>query len=208
MAVREFTDESGREWRAWDIKPENIHPVTKAEDYLADCFITGWIVFETRDGHEKRRLCPWPMNWATRSDDELRELLRRADLIPTHRVVADRISREQAPPALAFDVAAHPDDIDVTDLQVVRTFRYPGGRFWTVCVVAYPEDGGSPVLRFTSGLRFIDLKTWPKDWADHPDEELVWMLRRASPRRPERTTPAGIELRRWDDPPGSPTATA
>src|SRR5687767_9303959 len=54
MSVREFRDDAGRRWRAWDIKPEEVRPVTRAEDYLADCYVTGWIVFETLSGSEKR----------------------------------------------------------------------------------------------------------------------------------------------------------
>jgi len=197
MAIREFRDESGREWRAWDIKPEEIHPVTKAEDYLADCYLTGWIVFETRSGDEKRRLCPWPMNWSDRSDDQLRHLLSQAEVIPPYRVREDRVPREQHKPSID-EIEADPPDL--TDLDVIRTFRYPGGRFWTVCVVQHPEDGSAPLLRFQSGMRFIDLRRWPKDWADQPDDELVWMLRRAAPRR-SASPPSGIPPRRWDDAP-------
>jgi hypothetical protein len=199
MPVREFVDEDGREWRAWDIKPEEIHPVTKAEDYLADCFITGWIVFETRSGDEKRRLCPWPMNWAERSDQELRELLHLADRIPHSRVTADRITRVQPPPTTADQREDEAGTADLADLEVIRTFRYPGGRFWTVCVVAHPEGGGPPVLRFQSGLRYIDLETWPRDWADHPDQDLVWMLRRGAPRTRASLPASGTPQRRWDD---------
>lgn len=201
MAVREFIDDDGRKWRAWDIKPEEIHPVTKAEDYLADCYITGWIVFETQRGDEKRRLCPWPMNWAERSDDELRELLKRAEPVSPYRLRADRITRVQRPAEIAEEPepgAAHPD---LVDLDVIRTFTYPGGRIWTVCVVNHPEDGGPPVLRFQSGLRIIDSRRWPKDWADQPDEELVWMLRASAPRRAKERPSEDTPRRRWDDPP-------
>jgi hypothetical protein len=69
MAVREFSDRNGRPWRAWEVRPEAIHPVTRAEDYLTDCYLVGLIVFETPSGDEKRRLCPWPKNWATFADE-------------------------------------------------------------------------------------------------------------------------------------------
>src|SRR5437773_10027629 len=124
MPVREFTDQSRREWRAWDLKPENIHPATKGEDYLADCYITGWIVFETLSGDEKRRLCPWPIDWVTRTDDQLCDLLRMAEVVPQTRVKADRISRRQEVPSAIERVVtpAMGSDIDITDLQVIRTF--------------------------------------------------------------------------------------
>src|SRR2546423_12916109 len=202
MAVREFTDENGRKWLAWDIRPEAIHPVTKAEDYLADCYVTGWIVFETKVGDQKRRLCPWPTRWAEGTEEDLRMLLRRAEIVPDHKLQAEReiVPDFELDPAKAPLAEAASQAPDVTDLHVVRTFRYPGGRFWTVSVIPRPEDGGPPVLRFAAGMRSIDLRRWRKDWAGQPEEILVWMLRRAAPRPPSQTPPeGGIPMRRWDD---------
>lgn len=200
MAVREFTDSSGREWRAWDIKPEEIHPVTKGEDYLADCYVTGWVVFETKTGDEKRRLCPWPIKWMDETERGLRRLLAMADVVPAHRVREERESGADAVLAQeqALDIPVSADEADVTDLEVVRTFRYPGGRFWTVNVVRHPEDGGAPVLRFTAGARWIDVTSWRKDWPDQPDDVLVHMLRRASPRALATVGP-DTPRRRWTD---------
>ena len=199
MAVREFVDENGRLWRAWDIKPEAIHPPTRAEDWLADCYVTGWIVFETISGDEKRRLCPWPMKWAEATDRELRELLAQATTVSPQRNQEQRQEGAVAPIEAALEDIGNPAELDVTDLEVVRTFRYPGGRFWTVCIVANPEDGDQPVLRFTSGMRNIDLRKWPKNWADQPDDVLVLMLRYAAPRRGSGTPMQGAPRRRWDD---------
>lgn len=186
MAVREFTDEDGTAWRAWDIKPEAIHPQTRAEDYLTECYVIGWIVFETRSGDQKRRLCPWPAAWAKTSDAQLRELLAKAERVPPRKLAAERQAVGDASHP-AIEVPDSESLPDVTDLHVIRTFKVPGGRIWTVCVVEHPEDGGPAVLRFTSGIRFIDLRPWPKDWADHPDERLVEMLRVAAPRTKMRT---------------------
>ena len=206
MAVREFRDEQGRLWQAWDIRPEAIHPPTRAEDWLADCYITGWIVFETLLGDEKRRLCPWPMNWAEADETRLRQLLAAAEVVPPQRVAEQRRSgptKTRADSEVTTPAAA--EDLDVTDLEVVRTFRYPGGRFWTVCVVKHPEDGGLPVLRFTAGMRNFDMRRWPKDWADQPDDVLVTMLRTAAPRRASGPPGPGIPRRRWDDLPQAMT---
>jgi hypothetical protein len=192
MAVMEFRDADGRKWRAWEVKPEEIHPATKAEDYLADCYVTGWIVFETVSGDEKRRLCPWPMRWTQESEAGLRRLLERAERVPAHKL------RLQPQPG------NDGDDPDITDLGVVRTFRYPGGRLWTVSVVANPEDGGGPVLRFAAGSRYIDLKSWPKAWADEPNDQLAVMLRQAAPRLPATTLAPDTPRRRWDDQPSRP----
>src|SRR5215217_5433351 len=75
MAVREFKDKSGTTWRAWDITPEAILPQTKAEEYLADCFRQGWIVFENLSTGEKRRLSPYPLDWEHLHDTQLEALL-------------------------------------------------------------------------------------------------------------------------------------
>jgi hypothetical protein len=189
MAVRDFTDAKGRSWRAWDIKPETIHPVTRAEDYLAD-YLTGWIVFETEAGDEKRRLCPWPADWTERSEEQLRELLEMAELVPLYRPGASSSDGQQTSESL----------LRSREANVLRTFRYPGGRFWSVCLVLFPDEGGPPVLRFSAGARFIDLKSWPKDWATMSDSALVDVLRRAAPRSPSETSAdPGKPRRRWDD---------
>ena len=73
-------------------------------------------------------------------------------------------------------------DLDLSALNIVRSFHYPGGRVWAVGVVRYPESGGPPVLRFVSGARFVDLEKWPSAWVDFTEEKLVDLLRRGAPR--------------------------
>jgi hypothetical protein len=197
MPLREFTDDAGRRWRAWAIKPEEIHPATKAEDFLADCYITGWIVFETVVQDEKRRLCPWPTNWMEIPEQDLRGLLGKAEVVPPHRLRAQQesgaLAAESRPPG---DRLA---ELDITDLKIIRTFFYPGGGRWQANVITYPDDGGPAVLRFSAGRRFLDLRQWPKDWSEHPDEKLVDMLRRAGSRRESVPPAPGTPRRRWDD---------
>src|SRR3712207_749657 len=93
MPVREFTDSAGRTWRVWDVMPESIHPQTKAEDYLADVYQTGWLVFETKAEDEKRRLSLVPLGWSERADEGLEALLRQADVIPPRKLRALREAR-------------------------------------------------------------------------------------------------------------------
>ena len=75
MALKEFTDEDGVEWKAWDVTPEEMHPVTAAEDYLD--MLSGWLVFESARGG-RRRLAPYPSDWDRLSDEGFRKLLKRA----------------------------------------------------------------------------------------------------------------------------------
>jgi hypothetical protein len=200
MAVREFKGE-GKDWRAWEIRPEKIHPVTKSEDYLSDCYVTGWLVFETKSGDEKRRLCPYPTAWSRATDGQLASMLDSADRIPARKLQAERqVVGDTSGMTKPVDVPPEDDKLDITDLPVVRSFKYPGGRLWTVCVVQYPEDAGPPTLRFTAGSRYLDMRPWPKDWVDAPDDRLVELIRTAAP-RPATTPAPGVSRRRYNDPP-------
>jgi hypothetical protein len=220
MAVREFTDSAGREWRAWDVSPDDLSPRTKDEDYLAQLYHTGWIVFETKNSDDKRRLYPIPKGWNELPEAELAVLLQKAEIVPRRKLRTEKDTRGQA---AADDVQraadfsqkavedpegarqmAKDETPDVTDLNVLRTFRYPSGRIWVACVMQDP-GAPAPVLRFTAGARNIDLADWPKDWVDYSDEQLVQLLRKAAPRTGARSDPGGPR-RRWDDS-GGPSST-
>jgi len=184
MAVREFTALDGRRWRAWDVSPESVAPLTRAEDYLADCFRDGWVVFETIDGSEKRRLCPPPYAWDHRSDANLDELLMRAEVLRPRgqlRVRHDAIVPADLPPNVPLDMVSEvprdlDGDIDMRYLGVVRSFRYPEGEVWRASVVEDNPDAPL-VLRFSSESHIIDLTTWPSDWADRTDEHLIALMK-------------------------------
>src|SRR5690348_7136289 len=130
MAVREFTDEQGKAWRVWCILPESIHPVTRAEDYLADCYQLGWLVFETTTSDQKRRLCPYPRDWEIADERALRSMLAQSEAVrkrrPSGETMIDREVSLSRAPSVEVDDSIE-EHADVTDLTVVRTFRYPGG---------------------------------------------------------------------------------
>lgn len=215
MPARDFKDGEGREWRVWDVQPDDLNPRTKDEDYLAQLYYTGWMVFESKTGEDRRRLYPIPKGWHELPEPELEVLLRKAEIVPPRKLhTAKRAVGDAAMKAMdaaadfaekAVDSPEQVRDVprdetpDVTDLSVVRTFRYPTGRYWTVCVIPHPEGGGPPVLQFTAGVRHIDLENWPKDWPDYPDEELVNLLRQAAPRPKTEASPPGTPQRRWND---------
>jgi hypothetical protein len=203
MAVREFLDEYGKEWRVWCILPEAIHPVTRAEDYLADCFQLGWLVFETTTGNEKRRHCPFPRDWETVDESALRALLAEAEPVrsrrPSGETMTDREILRSKAPAIEVDDRTE-EKADLTDLTVVRTFRYPAGRVWSAAIAPHSDIAVGPVLRFTAGARSIDLPEFPREWPDLPDDQLVDLLRHASPRPIAKYTPE-TPRRRYNDPP-------
>jgi hypothetical protein len=189
----------------WEITPESVYPQTRVEDYLADCYRAGWVVFETLDGSEKRRLCPPPYAWQDHGERDLEAWLERAEIVLPRGIMREGPAPVPAdlpptvPPHLAAQVPRHATgDIDTSYLGVVRSFQYPGGGVWTVGVVRQPEGGEKVVLRFVSGVRAIHLAAWPKEWIDLSDASLVELLRRASSR--ERTWTEGMPRRRYDDP--------
>jgi hypothetical protein len=70
MALREFTDPSGRHWRVWDTYPDKPQLVRPGYE-------NGWLSFET-DGGEKRRLAPFPADWHGLDDAALTGLIQAA----------------------------------------------------------------------------------------------------------------------------------
>ncbi|HYH83315.1 MAG TPA: hypothetical protein VEX86_26210 [Longimicrobium sp.] len=79
MALREFRDSAGVQWRAWSVQPSSfVAPSIAGQP--ADAERPGWLCFECRS--EKRRLIPAPEGWDARSDAELDELRRTADVVP------------------------------------------------------------------------------------------------------------------------------
>jgi hypothetical protein len=185
----------------------------KSQDHVDDIYHTGWVVFETVAGDEKRRLSWYSERWADASDVELRALLAHAECV--RKPDAEQSVRGDDSPGRDDDHPGRDDDrpaqsaladveprehgAEATTPHGVRTFRYPGGRYWTVCVGPRPEGGGEPALRFTAGARNIELATWPAEWADYSDEQLVELLRWAAPRLGASAPPPGTPRRRWDD---------
>jgi hypothetical protein len=93
MAYREFTDDGGTVWRAWDTYPGSAANVRPG-------FEGGWLGFECEA--ERRRLAPVPDGWEQASDGDLRGMLARAQ--PNRPTRATPTSdappaAEEAPPA-------------------------------------------------------------------------------------------------------------
>jgi hypothetical protein len=190
MALREFRDEAGREWRAWDITAEKLHPSTRAENHLQGV-LEGWLVFEAVDGGAKARLYPIPSSWHAASQDELRRLLTLAE--PTRdsgeyeRFASGERATQRVASRGATDDALPAHRAERTSTES-RSFRYPGGRYWSVAeyVIRQPSDGEGlatlPVLRFTAGARSLDVRSWPPEWRSYSDHQLADLLWRSFPR--------------------------
>ena len=190
MAMREFVDDADQRWMAWDIRPEESHPITRFEDYLQG-YLDGWLVFETPDGHQRRRLHPIPRGWAELPDAELKVLFDRAEPAP--------------PPGARLSSPRSTERSDAPG-SVVRSFLYPGGRLWTVAEVPtqYRDPDGTvlgesrTVLRFSAGRRTLDLLAWPREWVDFDEEQLAALLCRAFPRQ-THVRPENAPARRRSD---------
>jgi hypothetical protein len=190
MAVREFTDSRGVDWRAWDVTPTHMHPVTRGEDYMAH-LQDGWLVFES--GREKRRLeAPYPGDWNTLPIPDLEELCRRASPV---RRVREKTDSGQRRALSAVEI----EQVAIEQEGGRRTFRSPAGREWTVRVHECLDRGGAPemVLRFTADDIVVELATWPEDWRDKSVAEFALMLLDANP--PRRLPRGKGPQRRRDD---------
>ena len=71
MALRNFTDRTGTQWRVWDIVPGK-----EVRQSLAG----GWLTFESDTA--KRRLAPIPLYWVHADDAELERMLADAREVP------------------------------------------------------------------------------------------------------------------------------
>ena len=79
MALREYRDEAGVQWRVWKVHPSTFVAPTLAGQ-PSDDERPPWLCFESPG--EKRRLIPAPDAWDERSDAELEDLRRTAEVVP------------------------------------------------------------------------------------------------------------------------------
>lgn len=77
MGVREFTDETGRPWRAWPVIPGLSKASSSGRQFLGD-FQDGWICFEGLGTSARRRLPCRQSSWANVTDEELQRMLQKA----------------------------------------------------------------------------------------------------------------------------------
>ena len=106
MPIREFTDEQGTAWTAWNVPPPRVYDpprsgserrVRATTGYAPErrsgqdrrrrvvppTLLHGWICFES--AQEKRRLIPPPDGWETSADADLAALCLEAAPTPRPR---------------------------------------------------------------------------------------------------------------------------
>lgn len=221
MAQREFTDRSGRAWRVWEIGEESELPEVRASTDYSPSVRTGWLLFESRDGLERRRLHAIPSEWIDAGVAELERLRDAAEVVPVPGGGggggAARGAASGATPPSGVSAVRRTTPRPRPPAEVLRSFLYPGGRLWTVSEqIAQPVAAdGSPlpartVLRFTAGVRSLDLLAWPDEWATYDEGGLADLLWRSFPRDPARQLPTAHRRRRGDlsagDEPSDPSA--
>jgi hypothetical protein len=192
MAVREFTDGRGVDWRVWDVTPAHMHPITRGEDYMAN-LQDGWLVFEC--GREKRRLeAPYPPDWTTFPIPQLEALCRKASLVVRRRASTPSGERRAV-------TAAEIEQEVIKESGSRVTFHSPGGREWTVRIHECLDRRGKPqkVLRFTADDIVVEMESWPDDWRTATMKEYALMLLDANP--PRRRAQGEGPQRRHDDRP-------
>jgi hypothetical protein len=84
-SVREFTDDTGRAWRAWPVIPGLTWASSSGRSFLGD-FRDGWICFEGLDTIARRRLPRGHASWTSVTDEELQRLLAEAIDAPSREI--------------------------------------------------------------------------------------------------------------------------
>lgn len=74
MPVRRFTDRDGIVWDVWETVPNQ-------PTFVASELATGWLTFSSPSG--RRRLTPVPDQWETTSHEQLEQLCRAAQPVPS-----------------------------------------------------------------------------------------------------------------------------
>lgn len=80
--MRQFSDLNGRSWEVFEVGNETL-AVGRVE-MLPSALRTGWLVFD--NGQERRRLAPFPGEWAAFSHSGLCALLAAAQPVTAKRV--------------------------------------------------------------------------------------------------------------------------
>lgn len=114
MPERQFFDDRGQRWEVWEVCPDAVerrlsggNRAVEDEDQpsaldfpdrrrgerrthmrVPETLRDGWLAFESTD--QRRRLAPVPEHWRSMGEEELRELLSQAHVVPIPERPQDR----------------------------------------------------------------------------------------------------------------------
>ena len=188
MALREFRDVNGVEWRVWATVPA-ASALVRVNYGTLGSLEAGWLTFECAEG--RKRLAPFPSDWDSLSDAELERWCSEAKAPPPRR------SAQVAPSVRESAPSRVPIDATVLDPSApARTFMGTAGRMWRVAEQerTLPRGSGDHdadrtatyfVLRFTSDSEALELCDYPMSWARLTDAQLLRLLIQAAPVRPD-----------------------
>lgn len=123
MPARTFTDSAGLTWDVFE-----VHRASKKAGAVSAGLEGGWLAFAC--GEQKRRLAPFPADWATSTDHELALLCEAARRAPAPRYPLDelprpRIRRSQ-PRSEATSETGTPSGVETTVREFARQARARG----------------------------------------------------------------------------------
>ena len=84
MALRNFNDSAGRDWRVWSIVPRYESP--RDHGRMTPGLQGGWLCFEHHD--QKRRLSPIPLDWEGAGAAHLERYCREAKPVRRRSLVS------------------------------------------------------------------------------------------------------------------------
>ncbi len=124
MAARTFTDSAGLTWDVFE-----VHRASQKPGAVSAGLEQGWLAFAS--GEHKRRLAPFPPDWASISDDELALLCEAARQAPAPRYPLDqplrpRIRRTVERAVESPSAAATGDGVQATVRAFAREARTRG----------------------------------------------------------------------------------
>ena len=177
MALREFRDANGVEWRVWATIPETS-ALGRVDYGPLGGLEAGWLTFECAEG--RRRLAPFPADWHTLTDAELERFCLEAKAPPLRRArTGDPVARNDTPPRAPMELSA------LDPSSPARTFTDAAGRSWRVteheCVTRVASDDVAMtgrttirfILRFSSESGVFELGTYPMAWSRLSDAQLL-----------------------------------
>lgn len=170
MAARTFTDSAGLTWDVFE-----VHRASQKAGAVSPGLEHGWLAFAC--GENKRRLAPFPPDWAESTDAELEALCTSALRAPVPRYPLDRPPRPRIRRSLLAAEATLPSDTLASVETTVRTFAHSARSRGLPAVAAmlelkalllerHPEPDSQARDRQLVRRWFVDAYYFDRSWSD------------------------------------------